>query len=154
MNLLKPLFSYSDKLAQLFPEWLLNLAIRLMIFRVFWYSAQTKITGLNFFGQNFAFWNVTDTTILLFDFEYQLPLISGTVAAYLATFGEFFLSILILLGLFTRFAALGFIVMTLVIQFFVYPDAWWSVHVFWMLLLLYVFKHGGGKASIDALLKR
>ena len=134
------------------PEFFVNLAMRLVIFKVFWFAVQTKISGLTIAGQHFAFWKVTDNTFLLFDFEYGIPFIPTTLAAYMGTFGEFFLSIMILLGLLTRFAALGLFVMTMVIQIFVYPDAWWSVHVFWVLPLLYLMKHGGGAASLDNLL--
>ncbi|MGH1485909.1 MAG: DoxX family protein [Cellvibrionaceae bacterium] len=134
------------------PEFVVNLAMRLVIFKVFWFAVQTKIAGLTIAGQHFAFWSVTDNTFLLFDFEYGIPLIPTTLAAYMGTFGEFFLSLMILFGLFTRFAALGLFVMTMVIQIFVYPDAWWSVHVFWVLPLLYLMKNGGGKISLDNLL--
>lgn len=143
-----------DSLLKTIPEWFVNLAMRLVIFKVFWLSVQTKITGLTIGGQHFAFWNVTDSTFILFDFEYGIPLIPSELAAYLGTFGEFFLAIMILLGLMTRFAALGLLVMTMVIQFFVYPDAWWSVHVYWTIALLYLMRNGGGLLSLDHLLWR
>lgn len=141
-----------DKLLASIPEWIVNLAMRIVIFKVFWFSVQTKITGLTIGGQHFAFWNVTDNTFLLFDFEYGVPLIPTSLAAYAGTFGEFFLSLMILLGIATRFAALGLMIMTLVIQFFVYPDAWWTVHVYWVLPLLYLMKYGGGAVSLDKML--
>jgi putative oxidoreductase len=135
------------------PDWLVAIAMRLVVFKIFWLSVQTKITGWTIAGQHFAFWNITDNTFLLFDFEYNIPFISSSLAAYMGTFGEFFLSLFILLGLFTRFAALGLTIMTLVIQFFVYPDAWWTVHVFWLLPLLYLMKYGGGKIALDGILR-
>ncbi|EGG94119.1 putative integral membrane protein [gamma proteobacterium IMCC1989] len=141
-----------DSLLSMIPEWVVNLAMRLVIFKVFWFSVQTKITGLTIGGQHFAFWNVTDSTFLLFDFEYGIPLIPSELAAYLGTFGEFFLALMILFGFMTRFAALGLMVMTMTIQFFVYPDAWWSVHVYWALILLYLMRNGGGLLSVDRLL--
>lgn len=131
------------------PEWFVNLCMRLVIFKVFWFAVQTKINGWTIAGQHFAFWNVTDNTFLLFNFEYGIPLIPSTLAAYMGTFGEFSLSLMILFGVLTRFAALGLLAMTLVIQFFVYPDAWWTFHVYWVLPLLYLIKNGGGKASAD-----
>jgi len=141
-----------DNLLSMIPEWAVSLAMRLVIFKVFWFSVQTKITGLTIGGQHFAFWNVTDSTFLLFDFEYGIPLIPSELAAYLGTFGEFFLALMILFGFMTRFAALGLMIMTMTIQFFVYPDAWWSVHVYWALILLYLMRNGGGLFSIDRLL--
>ncbi|MBX2809682.1 MAG: DoxX family protein [Cellvibrionaceae bacterium] len=134
-------------------DWLVPLSMRIVMFKVFWLAVQTKITGLTIGGQHFAFWNITDNTFLLFDFEYGIPLLPTTLSAYMGTLGEFFLSLMILLGLFTRFAAFGLLVMTLVIQFFVYPDAWWSVHVFWVLPLLYLSCYGGGKLSVDQWLR-
>ncbi|MFT5116780.1 MAG: putative oxidoreductase [Kiritimatiellia bacterium] len=138
-----------NQLLSMIPDWLINLAIRLVIFRIFWLSVQTKITGITIAGQHFAFWNVTDSTFLLFDFEYGIPFIPSELAAYLGTFGEFFLALMILLGFMTRFAALGLFIMTMTIQFFVYPDAWWSVHVYWTLLLVYIMRNGGGFLSVD-----
>lgn len=147
------LLSPIDQILSSIPEWVINVAMRLVIFKIFWFSVQTKIAGLTIGGQHFAFWNVTETTFLLFDFEYALPLIDSTLAAYLGTFGEFFLPLMILFGFFTRFAAVGLMIMTLVIQFLVYPDAWWSVHVYWVLALLYIMRNGGGLISVDHYLK-
>jgi putative oxidoreductase len=153
-SILNKVFAPIDSLLSKMPAWVINLAMRLVIFKVFWLAVQTKITGFTIAGQHFKFWNLTDNTFLLFDFEYTIPLIPSQIAAYMGTFGEFFLSLMILLGLFTRFAALGLLIMTLVIQFFVYPDAWWTVHVYWVLPLLYLIKYGGGSISLDALLNR
>ncbi|ODS24747.1 hypothetical protein AB835_02180 [Candidatus Endobugula sertula] len=141
-----------ESLFSAIPEWVVNIAMRLVIFKIFWFSVQTKIVGWTIGGQHFAFWNVTDNTFLLFDFEYNIPLIPSEIAAYMGTFGEFFLPLAILFGFMTRFAAAGLMVMTLVIQFFVYPDAWWNVHVFWVLILLYIIRNGGGSLSLDTLI--
>jgi putative oxidoreductase len=141
-----------DDLLKIIPEWFISLAMRLVIFNVFWSAVQTKIVGLTVGGQHFAFWSLTDSTFLLFDFEYGVPLIPSELAAYMGTFGEFFLALMILLGFMTRFAALGLLVMTMVIQFFVYPDAWWSVHVYWTVALLYIMRNGGGLLSLDNIL--
>ncbi len=82
-----------------------------------------------------------------------MPLLSVKLAAYLATYGEFFLSIAIVLGLLTRLSAVGLLIMTAVIQVFVYPDAW-NVHILWAALLLYLIKYGGGTISIEYLLHK
>ncbi len=135
------------------PETLTLLVARLALFTVFWRSAQTKISGGEFLGQNWAFWEVSESTKLLFEYEYDLPLLPADIAAYLATFGEFFLSLLLLLGLFTRLGAAGLLAMTAVIQFLVYPEAW-PTHILWLAALLYVLKDGAGKLSIDYLIYR
>ncbi|MFT6791299.1 MAG: putative oxidoreductase [Cellvibrionaceae bacterium] len=138
-----------DRRMKKIPEFAVNIAMRLVIFQIFWFSVQDKISGWTLAGQHFAFWNISNHAFLLFDFEYDIPFLSSTLATYMATFGEFFLSLMILLGLLTRFAALGLAMMTLVIQFFVFPDKWWTVHVYWMLILLYLIKYGGGSFSLD-----
>ena len=135
------------------PEWLVALISRIAIATVFWRSVQTKIEGWEIFGQNLKFWNITDSAFFLFQNEYTLPFLSGKIAAYLATFGEFFLSIGILIGLLTRFSAIGLLVMTAVIQLFIYPESW-NVHILWAALLIYLIKHGGGAISMDFLLQK
>lgn len=151
MNVLSSIDRYAKKIGYIVPEWLIAMVARVALFFVFWNSVQTKISGLSFFGQHFAFWNVSDSTIMLFEYEYDLPFIPPEVAAYLATFGEFFLAIGILLGLMTRLSALGLLIMTAVIQIFVYPEAW-TLHLLWAAPLLYLLRNGGGIVSLDKLL--
>lgn len=129
-------------LARLVPEALLTLLARLAIAYTFWSSGRTKVDGLL---------NVTDTTKFLFAEEYQVPLIPPEIAAHMATYAEHLFPILLLLGLFTRFAALSLLLMTLVIQLFVYPDAW-NVHMWWAVAILYLIRSGGGGLSLDRLL--
>lgn len=137
--------------AKKIPESLTLLVARIALATVFWKSAQTKIASGDFLGQKWAFYDLSASTTMLFEYEYDLPLIPPEIAAYMATFAEFFLSIFILLGLFTRLSAFGFLMMTLVIQVFVYPDAW-PTHILWAGLLLYVLKEGPGKLSLDRVL--
>jgi putative oxidoreductase len=145
------LVSRLNKLAALIPEDLVSLLSRLAIASVFWRSAQTKITGWEVFGQSLQFFNVTESAKMLFEYEYQVPVLPPVTAAYMATAAEFFFSILLVLGLGTRFAALGLIGVTTVIQLFVLPDGW-PTHILWFALLLYLLKNGGGKIAGDHLL--
>jgi len=149
---MKKLINKIELLASQFPTDIINLVARFAIASVFWRSAQTKITGGEFVGQKWQFYNVTDSTFMLFEYEYALPIIPYELAAYLATFGEFVLSLTIMLGVFTRLSAFGLLMMTMVIQFLVYPDAW-PTHVVWLVPLLYLIKHGGGNLSFDRLIK-
>ncbi len=135
------------------PAWFVALLARVAVASAFWLSVQTKISGWDFLGQSWKFWNVSQSTFLLFEHEYTVPLLPIKLAAYLATYGEFFLSIAIVLGLLTRLSAVGLLIMTAVIQVFVYPDAW-NVHIFWAAVLLYLIKYGGGAISIDYLLHK
>ena len=153
MKVLSIVDSYALKIANLIPEWLIALVMRVSIFLVFWLSVQTKIEGITIAGHHLAFWGVTDSAILLFEYEYGLPLLPPTLAAYLATFGEFFLSLGLLFGFMTRFSALGLLIMTTVIQIFVYPNAW-TLHLLWAGPLLYLFKNGAGAISLDKVINR
>ena len=56
---------------------------------------------------------VTDTTLYLFE-EYNVPLLPSDVAAYLATYAELILPVLLVIGLFTRPAALALFILNAV----------------------------------------
>jgi putative oxidoreductase len=128
---------------QLVPEWLIALLCRLGIAGVFFLSARTKVDGVI---------TLKEQTFTLFQYEYNLPLLPPDVAAYLATYAEHILSIALVLGLMTRLSALGLLGMTLVIQVFVYPDAW-PTHLVWAGPLIYLIGRGGGALSVDRLLR-
>jgi putative oxidoreductase len=82
-----------------------------------------------------------------------LPLIPSDWAARIATGAEHLFPLLLVLGLFTRFSALALLGMTAVIEIFVYPDAW-PTHLSWAGLLVPLVARGGGKWSLDQLLRR
>jgi len=130
-------------LTRLVPHDLLALVDRIGIAAIFWLSGRTKVDG---------FLTLTDGAYELFRTEYKLPLIPPEIAAHLAAYAEHAFPILLVLGLFTRFAALALLGMTLVIQVFVYPDAW-PTHLSWAGLLLYLAGRGGGSVSLDRLLR-
>ena len=77
--------------------------------------------------------------------EYKLPIIDPTIAAYLSAFAEHFFPVLLVIGLATRFSALALLVMTLVIEIFVYPDAW-PTHGTWAACFLVLMTRGPGIA--------
>lgn len=89
-----------------------------------------------------------DLTIALFADEYQVPLLPPALAAYLATAAELGCAALLYVGLATRLACLPLLVMTAVIQLFVYPSSWGD-HIVWFALLLLLVKEGAGKISLD-----
>jgi putative oxidoreductase len=128
---------------QAIPDWLIALVMRLGVAGVFFLSGRTKVDGVL---------HIKDSTYALFASEYKLPLVSPFIAAHLATYSEHLFSILLVLGLFTRLSAAAFLGMTLVIEIFVYPDAW-PTHLSWAALLIYLIARGGGAVSLDRLLK-
>lgn len=150
---MKKLVIAIDNLLAKVPQYILLMVARIAIASVFWRSVQTKISGWEFLGQHWQFYNINQSTFLLFEYEYDLPLLSPEVAAYLGTFAEFFLPLAIVFGLFTRLSALGLMVMTASIQFLVYPDAW-PTHILWLVPLLVLLKYGAGTFSLDTLLFR
>lgn len=121
------------------PESLLLLVARLGIASVFFISGRTKVTG---------FLDLKPSTFTLFKTEYALPLIPPEWAAYMATYAEHLFPLLLLMGLGTRVAAGALLAMTLVIEVFVYPDAW-PTHLTWAGLLLPLWAYGGGEWSFD-----
>src|SRR3546814_10661989 len=82
-----------------------------------------------------------------------LPL-DPAIAVPLTTFSEHLFPVLLLFGLATRFSAGALLVMTLVIQIFVFPDAWWPVHSLWAAMAAILLVRGGGLFSLDALIAR
>tara|TARA_R110001599_G_scaffold41852_5_gene126351 strand:+ start:517 stop:1053 length:537 start_codon:yes stop_codon:yes gene_type:complete len=73
--------------------------------------------------------------------------------ANLAGIAEIVLPLLLIFGLTSRFAAAGLLVMTLVIERLVFPDAasWWGSHVWWAAILLVIMARGPGAWSLDRL---
>ena len=114
------------------PELVLRLGVSLVFFRSF----LTKIVS----------W---DTTILLFENEYAVPVLPPGVAAVLAASLEFLGPIMLVLGLGTRLAAAAMLAMTAVIQIFVYPGSY-PDHLLWAGPLLYLLLRGPGAWSVDA----
>jgi putative oxidoreductase len=53
-----------------------------------------------------------------------LPLVPPAPAAVVASVAEHVLPVLLVLGFFARLSALGLLLMTAVIQIFVFPGAW------------------------------
>ncbi|MCA0406178.1 MAG: DoxX family protein [Proteobacteria bacterium] len=139
------------------PLGLTLLIARLGIAGVFWRSGQTKVAGfaLDPLAGRFELgWpRFSDSAIDLFRDEYRVPLLSPEVAATLATLAEHVFPMLLVLGLATRASALALLGMTLVIQIFVYPDAW-PTHGTWAAVLLVLVRFGAGAISLDHLLAR
>ena len=127
---------------QLLPLDLLLLVARFGIAAVFFLSGRTKVEGLL---------SIKDSTYELFRTDYALPFMSPVVAAHVATYSEHLFPILLVIGLFTRPAALALLGMTSIIEIFVYPDAW-PTHLSWAGLLLPLISLGGGRIALDWLI--
>ena len=114
------------------------LAARLYVAAVFFRSGLTKLHD----------W---DTTLALFENEYHVPLLNPTVAAFMGTGAELALPVLLVFGLFGRFAAAGLTILNVVavISLMDVPDAALMGHMFWGSLLLALLLWGPGAISLD-----
>ncbi|MEO9462195.1 MAG: DoxX family protein [Marinomonas sp.] len=127
-----------------FFEGLALLAARVALAGIFWRSYKNKVVEGTWF-------DIDPFTYELFENEFSgLPLASS-IAVPITTYAEFVLPILVFLGLGTRFGALGLLVITAVIQIFVFPT---SAHLFgWAIttgaLALILIGRGGGIFSAD-----
>jgi putative oxidoreductase len=111
----------------------------------FWRSGVLKWDG---------FLQLSDTAVDLFTDEFMLHLPGGpypfpapTVVAFLSGCGEITLPILLVFGFATRFAALGLLVMTAIVELTV-PDGW-PIHITWAAMALSIMAWGPGRFSVD-----
>ena len=124
---------------------LVQLVMRLALAVPFWRSGILKWDG---------FLKLSDTAVTLFSDEFMLHLPGGpyhfpapAVMAFLSGCGEIMFPILLALGLGTRFAALGLLFMTLIVELTV-PDGW-PIHLTWAAMALGIMAWGPGRISID-----
>ncbi|TFH91313.1 MULTISPECIES: DoxX family protein [Vibrio] len=121
---------------------LLLLFCRLWVAWVFFNSGLTKI----------ATW---DSTLYLFEYEYQVPILPWQLAAYMGTAAELILPVFVAFGLLTRpMAAILFVFN--IIAVVSYPVLWeqgFFDHQLWGLMILIVVVWGPGPFSIDKLLR-
>jgi putative oxidoreductase len=121
------------------------LLTRVALAGVFWRSGRSKIEDGTLF-------TISKGTRYLFAEDYAAVPLPPDIAVVMATAAEHVLPILLVLGLATRFSALGLICMTMVIQIFVFPEAWWTVHALWTAMALVLVTRGAGLFSLDALI--
>ena len=130
-------------------ESLSQLALRVALAAPFYNSGRTKWDG---------FLNLSDGADALFTDEFKLhlfgreyPFPAPHEMAYASGVMEILLPVLLVLGLGTRFAALGLLGMTAIIQL-TEPDGWLNFHLIWAATALAILVHGPGKVSLDALI--
>lgn len=129
---------------------LVQLVLRVALAVPFWRSGILKWDG---------FLKLNDTAVTLFSDEFMLHLPGGpyhfpapTVMAFLSGSGEITFPILLVLGLGTRFAGLGLLFMTLIVELTV-PDGW-PIHMTWAAMALGIMAYGPGRVSLDHLIGR
>ena len=127
------------------------LALRCALAVPFWRSGLTKWDG---------FLELSDSARLLFAEEFRLHVIGHeipfplpTVFAHLSGIAEICLPVLLVLGLGTRFAAAGILVMTGIIQL-TEPDGWANFHLPWAAMALALLVFGSGRLALDTVIRR
>jgi putative oxidoreductase len=127
---------------------MVQLVLRVALAVPFWRSGILKWNG---------FLRLSDTAVTLFSDEFMLHLPGGpyhfpvpTAMAFLSGCGEVVFSVLLVLGLGTRFAALGLLFMTVIVELTV-PDGW-PIHITWAAMALGIMAYGPGRVSVDYLL--
>jgi putative oxidoreductase len=138
-------------------DWIWPLALRLIMFWEFWESGTTKYKGSNWFS------TIEDK------FPWPFSALGPDLNWLAATWGEMVFSVMVLVGLFTRFAAFSLIIITVVATAAVHwPAEWSSLAELWqgyaisdkgsgnyklpllfVVMLLPLVFHGGGKLSLD-----
>ncbi|MBW3698605.1 DoxX family protein [Vibrio sp. T187] len=120
----------------------LLLFCRLWVAWVFFNSGLVKI----------ASW---DSTLYLFELEYQVPILPWELAAYMGTAAELILPVFLAFGLLTRpMAAILFVFN--IIAVVSYPLLWergFFDHQLWGLMILIVVVWGAGPFSLDKVIK-
>jgi len=129
------------------PEYLapvFDLGLRLFLANVFFKSGLTKI-------QNW------DSTLYLFSDVYQVPGLNPELAAYLATGAELGLPVLLVAGLFGRFATAGLFILNLVAVISYYAElseAGLNQHLYWGILLAVLLIISKSAWSVDSWLEQ
>jgi putative oxidoreductase len=151
------------------PYSLVALVLRLLIARVFFLDGQARIEGprLAYNIPRFDFHGIglrgldlsvivptqakVSTVAALFDYLESAML--STFLAYVFCFAEFALPIMLVLGIGTRFVALGLIGVTVLMQLYIAPQALWTAHVYWGAILIVLMSLGAGKISVDHIVR-
>jgi putative oxidoreductase len=148
-------------------DYIWPLGLRLILAWEFWEAGIAKLNGENWFGDvPWADWQK--------GFPVPFNMISTDLNWLLATWGELVFAVLLVVGLFTRFAAISLLVVTAVATAAVHwPAEWDSLSTLWngyvitsdgegnfklpllfVIMLLPLVFHGGGRLSLDHLLIR
>ncbi len=143
-TLVKPYSATARLLDAISP--LFDLAVRLWVAWAFFKSGLVKIQS----------W---DSTLMLFEYEYDVPLLSPQLAAWTGTAAELGLPVLVALGIASRFSALALFLFNAVAVYsyssFLFGAegaAGLQQHILWGTMLLFIVFHGPGKLSVDHLL--
>jgi putative oxidoreductase len=142
------------------PYALVALGLRFVMARAFFLPGQAKIDGpvipIDLGKYQFSFVlpaQIKDATFQMFETQYASLPMQPTVATYLFTYAEFILPVCLVVGFATRIAAVLLLVMTVLLTVYIMPDALWTLHVYWITMLMVLMSVGPGAVSLDALIR-
>lgn len=137
-------------------DWLARMAcvvappvLRIALAAPFFRSGLTRWDGFLSLSPSAAYLFEEEFKLHVFGAVYDFP--APLAVAHLTGLAEITLPILLVLGLATRFAALGLLIMTGVIQL-VAPDGWANFHLPWAALAIAIIALGAGRLSLDHLI--
>ena len=115
--------------------------------------------GWQFFKAGLLKLQAWDSTLFLFQYEYQVPLLSPNLAAVLGTVGELLFPALLFVGLAGRVSALGLqavnVMAVVAYAHVIFSEGFEASaadHYLWGLMLFVVMIYGPGKLSADYIL--
>jgi putative oxidoreductase len=153
-----------DGIVSLVPYALVALALRLVMASVFFFDGQSRVDGIplpvnvaeltNYYLTGWNFTVIVPTqlrpdAVSAFMTQYPLLPLPPSVAAHVVAYAEFIFPVMLVLGFGTRFAALGLLLVTAMMQVYVAPQALWTMHIYWAAILAVLLSLGGGTLSLD-----
>ena len=141
------LFDPIIRLLERIPYSFIALLARLSVAWPIWEAGRARVSGS---------WNIIEprsSTMTMYLGGWNIRWIPYEAAAIATQLAEFALPILLAVGLASRFAALGLLVLLIVFEIFVHAGPY-ALHGAWAALLLLIIKAGPGSFSLDHLLGR
>lgn len=143
-----------------FPYALVALALRLVVARVFFLAGQAQVDGFRvpLTLRDFEFsmivpMSVKPQTLSLFLAKLSATPVPPMLAAYVVSYAEFILPILLVLGFATRLSALLLLAITVAMQVYLLPADMWTMNVTWGSILLLLLSLGPGQVSVDHVIR-
>jgi putative oxidoreductase len=148
-GLVRALARLTETIFGFIPLSLTALALRFALAVPFWRSGLTKWDG--FLNVSFGAKQLFAEEFKLHIFGSEIPYPAPELVATLSAVAEVSFPVLLVLGVGTRYAALGLLGMTAIIQLTV-PDGWANFHLPWAAMALAIMTLGPGKIALDYVL--
>lgn len=133
-----------------------NIAVKISLLEPLALLAARWYVAWAFFASGLTKLRDWESTLMLFEYEYQVPVLPFELAAYLGAAAEIVLPLLLITGLASRLSALGlfFVNIVAVISLEEIAPAAYAEHVLWGVLLALVIIFNGGRFALDRLVEK